>query len=99
MFRKIGCLVIMVIGFFAVGGNLLAQTWNWATALGSANSMAGFGIDVDASGNSYVTGYFEGTADFGNGIVLSGAGQRDIFVVKYDPMGVALWAMVLAGFM
>ncbi|MBL0018430.1 MAG: gliding motility-associated C-terminal domain-containing protein [Bacteroidetes bacterium] len=92
MFRKIGCLVIMVIGFFAVGGNLLAQNWNWATALGSANSMAGFGIDVDASGNSYVTGYFEGTADFGNGIVLSGAGQRDIFVVKYDPMGVAVWA-------
>ena len=41
------------------------------------------GYAVDFSGNSYVTGSFEGQATFGN-IKLNSAGGSDIFVAKYD---------------
>ena len=40
------------------------------------------GIDVDASGVVAV-GYFFGSADFGDGVIYTSAGERDIFVAKY----------------
>ena len=47
----------------------------------------GAGIGLDASGNSYVTGQFEGSATFGAGeaneTTLRSAGGSDIFVAKY----------------
>lgn len=45
-----------------------------------------FGITVDSSGNSYITGYFQGTVDFGGGNVTS-AGSNDIFVLKLNSLG------------
>jgi hypothetical protein len=46
---------------------------------------------VDASGNIFAVGSFEGTVDFGGGPLLS-AGWFDIFVVKFDPNGNHLWS-------
>ncbi|MFQ5510416.1 MAG: FlgD immunoglobulin-like domain containing protein, partial [Candidatus Krumholzibacteriia bacterium] len=51
----------------------------------------GFSVAVDASGNVIVTGYFQGTVDFGGGPLVS-AGNLDIFVAKYDASGVHQWS-------
>jgi hypothetical protein len=58
----------------------------WAKSGGGYNDDQGFGIAVDASGNSYVTGYFLSTATF-SGFSLTSAGSVDIFIVSYDPSG------------
>ena len=64
---------------------------------GGAGSYAyGLGIAVDSSGNSYVTGYFGGTVNFGS-YPLTSAGDRDIFVEKLDPSGAVLWARKMGG--
>lgn len=55
--------------------------WLWAKQAGGASWDYGYGIDADASGNSYVTGYFLGTATFGNTSLISDGGY-DIFVAK-----------------
>ncbi len=59
----------------------------WAKSAGGINFDTGNSIAVDVSGNSYVTGYFDGTATFGAGesneTTLTGAGNYDIFVAKY----------------
>jgi len=53
-------------------------------------------MSVDAAGNSYVTGYFSGTAKFG-GFTLRSRGDRDIFVLKCDAGGQVLWARRAGG--
>ena len=46
---------------------------------------------VDASGNSYIAGYFRDTATFGKGAAnettLTSAGGNDIFLARYDNAG------------
>src|SRR6218665_3815195 len=56
----------------------------------------GMAVDVDQQGNCYVTGTFRGSP--GNTIVLgtstlTGSGNRQIFIAKYDVSGNALWAL------
>jgi hypothetical protein len=56
------------------------------------------GIAVDATGNSYVTGYFfSPTNTFGAGITLVNTGLNDVFLTKYDASGNPLWARLVRG--
>ncbi len=56
----------------------------------------GNGIAVDSNGNSYITGYFDGTAEFGS-TTLSSAGEYDVFIAKVDSSGNYLWAVKAGG--
>jgi hypothetical protein len=56
-------------------------------------------IAVDATGSIYVTGYFQGAYDLdasapGSNVVTS-AGEKDIFLVKYDANGNHRWGFAL----
>ncbi|MEM6403535.1 MAG: SBBP repeat-containing protein [Cyanobacteria bacterium P01_D01_bin.116] len=50
-----------------------------------------FGIDSDAVGNTYTTGFFFGTVEFGD-TSLTSLGVSDAFVTKLDSNGNVLWA-------
>ncbi|GAB3171672.1 SBBP repeat-containing protein [Telluribacter humicola] len=63
---------------------------------GGTEEDLGHSIAVDMSGNTYVTGFFHGTATFGNS-TLTSTGNRDIFIVKYDRKGEVLWAHKAGG--
>lgn len=53
---------------------------------------------LDAAGNSYVTGYFAGSVQFGTTLTLTASGNlSDIFVAKLDPAGNYLWAVQAGG--
>ena len=64
--------------------------WLWAVRAGGTGSDKGMVISTDGDGNSYVTGYFSGIADFGT-FTLTSSGQEDIFVAKLDSSGNWLW--------
>ena len=55
--------------------------WLWAKKAGGTNWDGGSSIDVDANGNSYVTGVFFYIASFGT-TTLTSSGGYDIFVAK-----------------
>ena len=70
--------------------------WLWATKAGGNSEDVGYGITIDADGNSYVTGMFEGTATFGS-YSLTSNGSSDIFVAKMDTAGNWQWATRAGG--
>ncbi|MCH2046228.1 MAG: SBBP repeat-containing protein [Saprospiraceae bacterium] len=67
----------------------------WAKSFGGPMYDNVVSITVDASGNAYTTGDFEGTLDFdpGAGVTnLTSVGGIDVFVQKMDASGNFLWA-------
>ncbi|WP_437298277.1 hypothetical protein [Sorangium sp. So ce426] len=68
-----------------------AQPPAWALGFGGPGVDEGFSVASDASGNTYVSGTFRGTVDFGTGPVTS-AGEGDILFIKLDPSGAVLWS-------
>lgn len=72
----------------------------WAKQMGGTGNNYGQAITIDASGNVYTTGWFEGLTDFdpGNGFYkLTPVGDYDIFVSKLDAAGDFVWAKKMGG--
>jgi len=77
-----------------------AGNFVWAKRMGGALNDVGKSIVVDDSGNVYITGYFQDTADFDPGIGvfnMTSAGGTDVFVSKLDLLGNFVWAKQMGG--
>ncbi len=68
----------------------------WVRQAGGTSWDEGMAISTDSSGNSYVTGFFYGTATF-DSIIINSAGGKDIFITKYNTYGNVLWAKRYGG--
>jgi hypothetical protein len=70
----------------------------WAVNLGGTSGDRAYGIGTDANNDIYVTGYFNGTADFdpGPGQALHTAnspiGEYEAFLVKLSASGQWIWS-------
>src|SRR5437867_4686294 len=68
-------------------GNLL-----WVQQAGGVSLNSGRAVAVDAQGNSYITGVFQGTGPFGNtNLTAHSLADYDFFVAKYDTTGNLVW--------
>jgi len=73
-------------------GNVL-----WAKSGGGTNEDWGTSVTTDASGNVFVTGWFMSSSITFGIYTLINSGNRNIFLVKYDPNGNVLWAKSAGG--
>jgi uncharacterized repeat protein (TIGR03803 family) len=62
----------------------------WANSLGGAGLCEALSVAVDNHGDSYVTGYFNGSSTFGTTTILP-VGGDDLFYLKYSSNGGQLW--------
>ncbi len=98
---RLAALFLVVLALVATAEEVaLGQSLAWAKRAGGTNFDQGEGIAVDGAGNSYVTGWFTGSATFGPGeaneTTLTSAGS-DVFVAKYGSNGALLWVRQASG--
>ncbi|RJX19731.1 MAG: hypothetical protein C4563_07445 [Desulfobulbus sp.] len=72
-------------------------TFVWAKTIGGTSADVGLGISLYSTGNVYLTGWFQGTVDFGAEQLTSAGGSRDIYVSKLDSSGNFLWSRAMGG--
>jgi len=110
LFQQVPCLlkpnimkkIFLTLLAAAMYCALPGQTYDlqWQLSAGSTLDDEARDVALDASGNSFVTGYFQGTVDFnpGAGVAnLTAFGGKDIFIAKYDVNGVFQWVKQIGG--
>ncbi len=79
----------------------LSGNFIWGKQLGGTLSDYGNSVSVDGSGNIFIAGNFQGTADFDPGAgtfnLTSINGSSDIFISKIDAFGNFVWAKQMQG--
>ena len=66
---------------------------SWSRGANGPGTDLGIKIAADSSGRSYCTGSFNGsTLTFGSNPALNGSGSDDVFIVKFDTGGNAVWS-------
>ncbi|MCH8905041.1 MAG: SBBP repeat-containing protein [Bacteroidetes bacterium] len=77
------------------GGNFI-----WAKSVGGTSNDFGYSITNDISGNVFITGFYQDTADFNPGAAtfnLISKGSSDIFIHKLDTGGKFIFAKSMGG--
>ena len=70
----------------------------WVVQAGGASTDEGRGVNVTASGDVLVTGYFSGTADFDAlAVSSSGVSDNEMFLARYDSGGNIQWVSSYGG--
>lgn len=72
----------------------------WANRIGDDGSETVTGLEVDANGNTFISGSFTGTVDFdpsGNTLNIASGGVSDFYIAKYASNGSLVWAKGLGG--
>lgn len=86
--------LLLFLSFVTPTLSAQSQNWEWADAAGDHGYESASSVAVDANGNAYITGsYTSAFINFGTFSLLNTfSGTADIFLVKYDPTGLVLWA-------
>ncbi len=75
-----------------------AGTVIWSRSAGGSAEERAQRLAVDVSGNCYLTGFFQSsTIGFGGSVLAVNSGGQDMYIVKYDPNGTALWVKTGTG--
>jgi hypothetical protein len=76
-------------------------TYGWTKIIGGTGGDYGFAITTDSSGNVYVSGYFQGTVNFGHDFgttdIKTSVAQEDIFISKINANGTYGWTKIMGG--
>jgi hypothetical protein len=84
-------LALAFVFAFSIPSDAATPTHLWSQRFGDTAKDVGHAVAVDASGNVFIAGSFQGTADYGGGSLVS-AGLADVFLAKYDAGGGHQWS-------
>src|SRR5437870_4209892 len=91
------CLFLAVHVILCIHTSAQQPGWQWAQGCTGGYGGEGYSVTTDASGNVYTTGNFTSASMTFGGVTVSGPGNGNFFVVKYDASGNVLWARSAVG--
>lgn len=68
----------------------------WARRVGGPETDEPRGVAIDGDGSIYLTGFFIGSARFGD-VEVESVGGADAFLAKFSPAGETVWVRTLGG--
>jgi Secretion system C-terminal sorting domain/PKD-like domain len=87
--------------FLVLGhGNVHSQSLDFFKTLGGTGDDGAYDLAIDTDKSIYVLGWYTGVVDLdpGPGVSnVSGYGDRDIFLAKYDSIGNHIWSFGIGG--
>ena len=86
------CVLVSALGLTAAQAADFTRTYGTAGTATAVQASA-----MDAAGNAYVAGHFNGATVGMDATTLTRIGIQDAFVAKLDPSGVVLWAKNFGG--
>ena len=92
--KKILFIAIFIFIFFSQSIIAQSPNWQWAKGIGGSGHEYCNSVAVDANGNVYSIGSFNGTVDFDPNLAISNltsVGIDDIFISKIDGSGNYIW--------
>ncbi len=94
--------IFILVSLFTLTFISFAQQPEWAWGNGGGGTLLDYGtsISVDAERNLYLAGWFNSdTVSFGSTVLANNGigGTSDIFIAKYDPLGLLLWVKNFGG--
>ncbi|MFM9001624.1 MAG: SBBP repeat-containing protein, partial [Opitutia bacterium] len=69
----------------------------WTRLSGGPKTDRAYGVAVDAKGNVYVTGHFQGETARFEGVEVKGRGDYDAYLASYGPDGALRWVRTAGG--
>ena len=90
LFRRGAAVLLTVLLTSYVALAQTAPPWLGATSLDAGTNMLSVNADVDAAGNTYEAGNFQGTITLA-GTTLTSVGGNDAFLAKYTSAGTLAW--------
>ncbi len=81
------------VDMFVAQYNGATGAHQWSKGFGGVYTDQAKGVAVDGAGNVYLTGFFEGTVDFGGGpLSVPFTSDLDVFITKFTSAGAYTWA-------
>lgn len=93
-------LLLTTFAISTLALSINAQNLEWAGNMGGASSDEAKSLTVDASGNTYTTGYFKDIADLDPAAAtmnFTSNGEQDIYIQKLNADGELIWAKQMGG--
>jgi len=95
-YKKI--ITAIIISLIHISVNAQGPNWLWAKSAGGIGGDRVSKTTTDASGNVYVTGFYDSPSiTFGTTTLTNLGGGNDMYIVKYAASGNVLWAKGAGG--
>jgi hypothetical protein len=94
------CVKILFLIFLIGQGSSSAQSLDFFKTMGGTGDDGAYDLVVDLDRNIYLLGWYTGVVDLDPGpgaSNVSGFGNRDIFLAKYDSVGNHIWSFGIGG--